>query len=335
MTAAAGRQQNIARPTASNMAAEPASGAKAGHGSHRRPFTRAMTARIVSFCASAAMSVVTLPYYRFYRQNTLLPIQRLAKALRKRENPLDVSRKLQLWRERKLSEAQFVQVSGTLLAAAVIGCFSWPLDNDIRAFPHWLGPGAWYSSLVLSLCAVLLSSSQSFIFSTLKSSPRSPDLARELGMVLRLARPYWDEASFTAAHWASSPSPLPLASDHFGPDGGGGDDGQPSSSRRPTMAVKIRLDVADGPVEVDIRWNMVFAWQAPMMLMAYSVVAFLIGLAIHVTRPLYDGREFSGDSKAPIMFLVLSAVSLFVFVWCSFWVYKFVDLDPSFPPSEE
>lgn len=46
-----------------------------------------------------------------------------------------------------------------------------------------------------------------------------------------------------------------------------------------------------------IRWNMVFTWQAPMMLLAYSVIAFLMGVTVYITTPLYtDDRSLGGKS---------------------------------------
>lgn len=50
-------------------------------------------------------------------------------------------------------------------------------------------------------------------------------------------------------------------------------------------------EIGPEPIRVTIRWNMVFTWQAPMMLVAYSVAAFFIGLVIYVSAPLYDGHE--------------------------------------------
>ena len=54
---------------------------------------------------------ITLPYYRFYRQNTLLPILSIAKDLENREKAEVVATRLQQWRERKLQEYQLVQVA--------------------------------------------------------------------------------------------------------------------------------------------------------------------------------------------------------------------------------
>ncbi|KAI0884482.1 uncharacterized protein GGS22DRAFT_189610 [Annulohypoxylon maeteangense] len=41
------------------------------------------------------------------------------------------------------------------------------------------------------------------------------------------------------------------------------------------------LTLTPHDVEVSIRWNMVFTWQAPIMLLAYSVMAFLVGMTVY------------------------------------------------------
>lgn len=51
------------------------------------------------------------------------------------------------------------------------------------------------------------------------------------------------------------------------------------------------------PVRAEVRWNMVFTWQAPMMLLSYSLIGFLMGLTICVLTPLYDGRDFDDACK--------------------------------------
>lgn len=62
--------------------------------------------------------------------------------------------------------------------------------------------------------------------------------------------------------------------------------------------------------EVEVRWHMVFTWQAPMMLMAYSVLFFLLGLSIYVLTPLYDGREFDGEARVSPIVCVKSFVKM-------------------------
>jgi hypothetical protein len=40
-----------------------------------------------------------------------------------------------------------------------------------------------------------------------------------------------------------------------------------------------------------VRWNYVFVWQAPTMMLSYSILGFLIGLIVYVTAPLYNGGD--------------------------------------------
>lgn len=124
--------------------------------------------------------------------------------------------------------------------------------------------------------------------------------------------------------------------------------GIPGANREfPNMA---RVETEESRTQVKVRWNMVFTWQAPIMLMSYSVVFFLLGLTIFVITPLYDGRDFDGESrvsdgipaqscaiwaqnnsnaeeKAAIFYIVLVAIGGATFMWCSYWSYRFVELD--------
>ena len=43
--------------------------------------------------------------------------------------------------------------------------------------------------------------------------------------------------------------------------------------------------------------SMLFLWQYPMMLMAYSWVFFVTALSLHVTKPLIAGHRWNDDSK--------------------------------------
>ena len=61
--------------------------------------------------AQVSTDILTLPYYRFYRQNTLLPIQAIAKSIEDRAPDKDVSDQLKRWRERKLNEFQLVMIA--------------------------------------------------------------------------------------------------------------------------------------------------------------------------------------------------------------------------------
>ncbi|KAL2292875.1 hypothetical protein FJTKL_07928 [Diaporthe vaccinii] len=217
-------------------------------------------------------NVITLPYYRFYRQNTLLPIVRLAKSVEDKDPADLIYQRLHQWQTRKLDEYRFVQLSASLLAAAVIGSFSWPIPETI----HWLSPASW----------------------------------RRLNMVVRIkdGAP-GDLLISTAAPPEPAVQPQAAAQATTGPTGG-----QNTVSPGPP------------PVRAEVRWNMVFTWQAPMMLLSYSLIGFVMGLTICILTPLYDGRNFDVACKIAILYIVFSIFAGVTFVWCSFWEYMFIDL---------
>ncbi|KZM24238.1 hypothetical protein ST47_g4621 [Ascochyta rabiei] len=100
---------------------------------------------------------MTLPYYRLYYFNTSAPLERIA--ILASESPLDtakVLRAISSWRARKLAELQFITISCTVLAAAVIGSFSWTTIEEA----YWLTHGFWHSSLIFSVLGILLSASE-------------------------------------------------------------------------------------------------------------------------------------------------------------------------------
>jgi hypothetical protein len=122
---------------------------------------------------------------------------------------------------------------------------------------YWIGPALWYCTLVLSIVAILLSSSQAFIFGALNEpTPRfksSGDFRRYLSLILAL------------------------------PTGGS-----------PLMGEDIRRENLSNCIP---RWKMVFTWQAPMMLMAYAVMFFMGGLTVYVCTPLFKGETSSPGGK--------------------------------------
>ncbi|KAI0840271.1 hypothetical protein F5Y06DRAFT_294939 [Hypoxylon sp. FL0890] len=72
--------------------------------------------------------------------------------------------------------------------------------------------------------------------------------------------------------------------------------------------------------KVSIRWNMVFTWQAPIMLLAYSMIAFLVGLTVYVCKPLYN--KGSVGREAAIFYLASLAVGGFCFVVSIYFASK-------------
>jgi hypothetical protein len=171
---------------------------------------------------------------------------------------------------------------------------------------HWIGPASWYASLVLSVSAILLASSMGWIFNTIAKSPKPPCLEKELAMILKVP-----------------------------PRRTGADDDDTREKGWLPKSIKAR--------QAEIRWNMIFTWQAPMMLMAYSVMAFFVGLTVYVCTPLYDGGGWVKESnvrranhqtcltpltlQCAIFYLVSCGLTGSIFVWCAFWAYRFVNIE--------
>jgi hypothetical protein len=233
--------------------------------------------RVISFTVDAVINLGTLPYYRFFRQNTLLPILNIVNCVRRGENDAEMTKVIAHWRERKLYELQFIQIAvsfipisrevlhlrtvhqSTILAAGVVGCFSWtsPLSG------YWLGPALWYSSLVLSILAILLSSSQAFIFTSLNEPTAElhsdGDYRRYLALIMDIptSRSGEDEGTQRASVSGFKP-----------------------------------------------RWKMVFTWQSPMMFMAYGVLFFLLGLTLYVCTPFFNGEVWTAGVKVRLISLL-------------------------------
>jgi hypothetical protein len=218
--------------------------------------------------------------------------------------------KMQEWMTRKIEEFQLVQVGvscmcgarqektpfscqhhshryvltptpclqGGLLAAGVIAAFSWDLEHQQ---PHWVGPTAWYCSLMLAFSSVLPASSQSLIFkSTLSRPPRAiilnPRLVDDNFQLSGTSQPSNPSTALPApSEQVASPLATPSSQHPFA--AGYDSDSTVHATRSPPGS----------PDEI-IRWNLLFVWQEPIMMLAYSIISFLVGLVVYATAPLYN-----------------------------------------------
>jgi len=73
--------------------------------------SRPQKSSAIRVLAVAISGLVTFPYYRFYRQNTLFPILAIAEGVRRGEEGSDLAKHLLHWKSRKLDELRFVQVA--------------------------------------------------------------------------------------------------------------------------------------------------------------------------------------------------------------------------------
>ncbi|XP_014560962.1 hypothetical protein COCVIDRAFT_33976 [Bipolaris victoriae FI3] len=269
--------------------------------------------RVWNAIETLIIRLATLPYYRLYHFNTTNPLRNLA-SLASSPNP-DTKKLLSTlssWRSRKLSELQFTTISCTVLAAAVIGAFSWPTLSTA----HWLTPGFWHTSLILSILGILLSASEITVLNLLGPVRHTPASAH-----------FQHSSQFpavSAAAAASTPS-----------NGGGGNAGRvhdEAMQRYMPLLLSPVMRKEDAGAKVYVpRRKMVFTWQAPLMFMSYSVCAFLAGLTVLVGLPILRGDKKGawGDEgwNIAVMYLTAFGAGLAAFVYCSFWVYHYVHVE--------
>ncbi|ORY14674.1 hypothetical protein BCR34DRAFT_560042 [Clohesyomyces aquaticus] len=235
--------------------------------------------------ATIGIWIATLPYYRFYRQNTIDPLHRIANLASQQGNTRKLLKAIARWRAQKLTELQFISIACAIVAAAVIGAFSWNTIMDA----YWLSHALWHASLVLSILGILLSAQQIAVLHALGPLPPT-------------SKPEHIETAIRCY------SPLLLANPN-----------------------KLNLSLPN--LNATPRRKMVFTWQCPMMFMAYSVISFLFGLTILVCTPLIRRQEWNSGCNIAIMYLVIFGAGGATYVYCSFWIYRYVDLD-SVPPED-
>ncbi|KAF2849950.1 hypothetical protein T440DRAFT_468999 [Plenodomus tracheiphilus IPT5] len=236
--------------------------------------------RMLKTCAKLSTHILvrmaTLPYYRLYSFNTIAPLERIAKLQSEsRSDSRTIRRAISSWRTRKLSELQFITIACTVLAAAVIGAFSWTTVEEA----YWLTYGFWHSSLILSILGILLSASEITVLHLLGPLEQSSKFSREDYAVRRY---------------------------------------QPLLISCKSEALQI----------YEPRKKMIFTWQGPVMFMSYSVCAFLAGLTILVCTPfIREGRNWGVGHNIATMYLTVLMAGLTTFIFCSYWVYHYVDMD--------
>ena len=70
---------------------------------------------------------------------------------------------------------------------------------------------------------------------------------------------------------------------------------------------------------------MIYVFQNPVMLMAYSWVTFMTGLMLRVISPLGKKSWQNQNDRRTAVFVLISGGIIFLnFAWCSFWWYRAV-----------
>lgn len=160
---------------------------------------------------------------------------------------------LREFRCRKEEELGFVRTASGLSAAAAIAVFSWPTVEN----SFWLVKIFWNWSLMASIFSLISSAQQ------------------------RLLREFPKDTSKDADRGSSR--------------------GQPGDSSVEEIQALLDLvlswppqgDAESKPTERPLSFTMIWIWQTPMMLMSYAWLLFLLGYALHLLTPIFDG--LAGD----------------------------------------
>jgi hypothetical protein len=67
---------------------------------------------------------------------------------------------------------------------------------------------------------------------------------------------------------------------------------------------------------------MVYIWQSPVMLMAWSWALFLLGLILHIAAPFQYHTGRGSEEAMAISVLIIGGFVVINFGWCSFWMYR-------------
>lgn len=74
---------------------------------------QSVTGAAIQWSGSVLANLITLPYYRFFRQNTLIPMQSISRAIEDGKDDLTILKVLARWKERKLYELHFIQIAAS------------------------------------------------------------------------------------------------------------------------------------------------------------------------------------------------------------------------------
>ncbi|KAK3690092.1 hypothetical protein B0T22DRAFT_462978 [Podospora appendiculata] len=240
------------------------------------------------------VQLITLPYHRFFTYNTLRPAQEVQKHATLgvesgSSDRIELYAVIVGWRVRKKDELGFVALAATVLTAIITASFSWPNVAD----SHWVGPAFWYASLSTSICGIFLSAQQLTLLSLIGDLPEGPNTPSAAMMRRHLSQILYEKK---------------------GPRGSTPADGEAAT-------------VGSGSQWV-LSWRQVFAWQCPMMFIAYSTVFYMVGLTVVVCTPLI-WEDWGPNSYMAVAYIASMGLSWGLFAFCSLGGYRKISLHDS------
>ncbi|KAK1779626.1 hypothetical protein QBC45DRAFT_441713 [Copromyces sp. CBS 386.78] len=309
----------------------------------KRPGTLRYTATVILTCNRF---LVTLPYQRLLIYNTVQPAQEIKKLASSGFKAGTTERAklwiaIAAWRQRKRDELQFVAVAATVMTAIITASFSWPNVPS----SHWTGLAFWYASLSLCISAIFLSSQQLSLLSLIESKDTSEDNAD---------KPEWERPSATRAirrhlrqiliekvnHDEKKEDRQPGKRSPRDIEAKGGEkqtqevpkevivpETGPVTDTRDTPPLTEDQLTAPNPSRWTFSWRVMFVWQCPTMLIAYSTVFYMVGLFVVVCTPVLETRKWGPDSYVAVVYMASLGVSVSLFGICSYGAYDYIHDD--------
>lgn len=74
-------------------------------------------------------------------------------------------------------------------------------------------------------------------------------------------------------------------------------------------------------------WRVMFVWQCPIMLIAYSTVLYMVGLFVVVCTPVLENKKWDKDSYVAVVYMASLGVSVWLFGICSYGAYDYIHDD--------
>lgn len=264
---------------------------------------------------SSLVTLLTLPYHRFFTYNTLRPAQEIQKHAQQggvddrfspeRQHLYSI---LVAWRSRKRDEINFAVVAATVITAIVTASFSWGNVADSL----WVGPAFWYASLSTSICGIFLGAQQLSVLSLLGELPALEEDVEDEEEGGRRKKKKKKQASSSKVsgrtmrrHLAQILYEVPARQ----PVSSAG--GEELGEKDRTTVVEAtgggaaqRATTTSPATDWKISWRSIFTWQCPMMFIAYSTLFYIVGLSVVVLTPLIkeDWGENSYVSPTYIQF---------------------------------
>ncbi|KAF2191755.1 hypothetical protein K469DRAFT_718777 [Zopfia rhizophila CBS 207.26] len=149
------------------------------------------------FLIKLACRILTALYCRIFWNFVVRPIEDI---IDEATTVTTVRRTIRRWLHQRRRETQYVQLAGGFVVAGVTAMLSWPEISS----RHWLAPASLYSSIILSLAAVIFASQQAMLIDRIiQTDDRSTAVQRD-DQYFCFKADYWrkQRSSDTENPWA-------------------------------------------------------------------------------------------------------------------------------------